>query len=105
MKKHKIKRICGNCKLFDPSHLECSVVILHEGQRLRLPVDAIDPCFYEGQYFDPTTKAVENFNEIKEVKFWVENAKGEKTDGNGVVRIEYPSEFFGDTTVQDIVGE
>ena len=33
-------------------------------------------------------------DEIKEVKFWVENEKGEKIDGNGIVKIEYPKGFF-----------
>jgi hypothetical protein len=100
MKKH-IDRICRNCKLFDPKRLECSVVILHEGQRLRLPVDATDVCFFEQEYFDPTTEAMENFNEIQEVKFWVEDEKGEKTDGNGVVKMEFPTNFFGNLEEED----
>ena len=96
-KKQKyIERICANCKLFNPHKSECSVVILHEGQRHRIPVDAEDECFFEGMYFDPTTKAMEDFaGDIQEVKFWVENEKGEKTDKNGAVKIEYPEGFFG----------
>jgi hypothetical protein len=90
----KIKHICGNCKLFDCKNNLCAVVILHEGQRVHLPVDAKDPCFYEQEYFDPTAKAMEDFNEIKEVQFWVENAKGEKTDGNGAVKVRYPEGFL-----------
>lgn len=95
--KNIIKKICGNCKLFDESKNQCSVVILHEGQRIKIPVSAEDSCFFEEGYFDPTTKAIESFSEeIKQVKFWVENEKGEKTNQNGTVKIEYPEGFFGD---------
>jgi len=88
-----IKRICGNCKLYDPSQNQCSVIVIHEGQKLNIPVDAEDDCFFEQEYFDPTTKAMENFNEIKEIKMWVEDEAGNKTSGNGVVKIEVPDEI------------
>lgn len=95
--KKQVERICNNCRLFNPKARECSVVILVEGNRHRIPVDAEDPCFFEGEYFDPTTKAMENFAEnIQEVKFWVENDKGEKTAGDGIVKMEYPEGFFGE---------
>ncbi len=95
-KNQSIKKICGNCKLFDAGKSQCSIVVLHEGERVRIPVEANDACFFEEEYFDPTTKALENFVEdLKEVKFWVENEKGEKTNENGVVKIEYPEGFFG----------
>jgi hypothetical protein len=91
----QINKICQNCRLFDPGTSTCSIVVLHEGERHRLPVLAEDPCFFEGEFFDPSTKAMENFVEdIKEVKFWVEDENGEKTDGDGVVKIEYPKGFF-----------
>lgn len=92
-----IARICKNCKLFDPNKSQCSVVILHEGQRIKLPMDPDDSCFFEEQYFDPTTKSLEDFaNEIQEVKFWVEDEHGKKTDKDGKVKVEYPIGFFGD---------
>lgn len=95
-KKKEIKRICQNCKLYNPETSECAIVVLHEGQRLRLPVLAHEPCFFEGMYFDPTTKAMEDFaDDIKQVRFWVEDDKGEKTDGNGVVKMEVPEGFLG----------
>ncbi len=95
MSKKFIKRICKNCKLFDPKQSECAVVVLHEGQRTKLPVIAEELCFFESQYFDPNTQSMENFTEnIEQVRFWVENEKGEKTDGNGVVKMEYPTTFF-----------
>jgi len=89
----KIERICRNCKLYNPEANHCSVIIIHEGAKLNLPVDADDPCFFEQEYFDPTTKAMEDFNEIKEIKAWVENEAGEKTDGDGVVKVEIPDEL------------
>ena len=105
MKKKPVERICKNCKLFDPENNLCGIVVLWEGERQHLPVDAEDPCFFEGQYFDPTTKSTESFAEdIQEVKFWTENEKGEKTDGDGTVKIEYPNGFFGGGSLKDIIG-
>lgn len=96
-KKKNIERICRNCKLYDSGRGECAVIVLHEGQRLHLPVLPNDSCFFEGQYFDPTTEAVDDFaGDLKEVKFWVENDKGQKTGGNGVVKMEYPEGFLGE---------
>lgn len=92
-----IQRICKNCKLFNPEKQECSVVILHEGSRLKLPVDPNDSCFFEDQYFDPITQTKEKFSgDVKEVKFWVENQDGSKIKGDGIVKIEYPEGFFGE---------
>lgn len=106
MKKKSIERICGNCKLYDPGQCHCAVVIIADelmerelgiqnGTRWHMPVDSKDKCVYEEKYFNPTTKATEDFNEIKEVKFWVENERGQKTDGRGTVKIQYPDGFFG----------
>ncbi len=95
-KKKPIERICGNCKLFQPNNRQCSVVILHQGTRLHIPVDPEDACFFEDPHFDPITNDVTDFvDEIKEVKFWVEDETGQKTDKNGTVKIEYPEGFFG----------
>jgi hypothetical protein len=104
-KRKNIERICKNCRLYNPDRGECSIVVLHEGQRLRLPVLENDPCFFEEEYFDPTTKAVEHFAEdIKQVRFWVENEKGDKTDGNGTVKMEYPDGFLGTGTEEMLQG-
>jgi hypothetical protein len=113
-KKKHIKRICGNCKLFDPQNCSCAVVVIADpamaealnilpGDRIHVPVDAEDNCIYEDQYFDPTTKAMEDFNEIQEVQFWVENQQGEKTDGNGVVKMRYPEGFFGKSNYDQLI--
>jgi len=97
MKKKHIERICKNCKLYSPKENHCSVVVLWEGERTHLPVNAQDTCFYEQGYFDPGTKSVESFSrDIQEVKFWVENEDGRKTNKDGVVKMEYPEGFFGE---------
>lgn len=91
----KIKEICKNCKLYDPKKSECLVIILHEGKRHKLPMLPDDNCFFTEKYFDPKTKSNEDFaDEIKQVKFWVEDKNGQKTNGNGSVKIEYPEGFF-----------
>lgn len=97
-KKHKhIDRICNNCKLYDPGTSTCSVVVLHEGNRYRLPVLPKDPCFFEKGVFDPKDEKFDDFaGDIKQVRFWVENEKGQKTDKDGTVKMEYPEGFFGD---------
>lgn len=104
MKNKKIEAVCKNCRLFDPVNNICKVVILHEGQKVNIPVDAEDPCFFEQQYYDPITKKIGDFNEVKQVKMWVEDDKGKKTNKNGTVKIEYPEGFFGELTIKDIVG-
>lgn len=105
MKKKTVYRICKNCKLFNPQENHCSIVILWEGEKQHLPVYPEDPCFFEGKYFDATTNSMESFAEdIQEVKLWTEDEKGEKTNGDGTVKIEYPEGFFGNTTIKDILG-
>jgi hypothetical protein len=95
-KKNKtVEPICKNCRLFDSHRSLCRVVILHEGQKTNLPVEANDLCFFEQPYFDPITHRRETLNEVKQVRFWVEGKDGKKTDGDGVVKMEYPEGFFG----------
>ena len=40
-----MERICGNCRLFDPKSKRCNIVVLCEGKRYKIPVDAGDYCF------------------------------------------------------------
>lgn len=95
-KKKQIEKICKNCKLFNPDSSTCSIVILHEGERLRLPVLENEPCFFEGEFFDEATNETSNFvDDVKEVKMWVEDENGKKTNKEGTVKIEYPDGFFG----------
>lgn len=91
-KKKTVERICGNCRIFNVKDKRCGVVILHEGEKVNIPVDAEDSCFFEEEYFDPITGKNENFNEIKEVKMWTEDKDGKKSD-QGIVKVEMPEEL------------
>lgn len=91
-KKKNIEKVCNNCRLFDSNNKLCKVVVLHEGQKINIPVDPSDSCFFEQDYFDPITNIKSDFNEIREIKVWVENEKGEKAD-HGTVKVEIPNEI------------
>jgi hypothetical protein len=98
-KKKPLERKCKNCRLYDSGKGHCSVIVLNEGQRFNLPVYPDDECFFEGEFSAINEEgAVETFKpDIQQVKLWVEDKKtGKKTDGNGIVKIEYPQGFFGD---------
>jgi len=97
---------CKNCRLFDPINHECQVLVLHEGEKYKLPVYPNDKCFFENTFiakkpvFNKKGECVgekeELFKpEVNEVKFWVEDEMGNKTRGDGVVKIQYPKGFFG----------
>ena len=87
-----LEKICKNCQLFNSTERRCSVVILHEGEKINIPVDAEDACFFEEPYFNPITRTNETFNDIKEIKMWVEDEHGNKSD-KGTVKIQYPLEL------------
>lgn len=95
--KKPLEHVCGTCRLFNPELKRCGVVILHEGEKYNLPVDAEDKCFFEQEFHNTETGEMENFNEIKEIRMWVENEKGEK-DSQGKVKIQIPIEldYFSD---------
>jgi hypothetical protein len=118
MKKKKIEHICGNCRLFDSANKRCKILVMLPAvnargetfvEKINLPVDAEDPCFFEQEvtatdtqvFADGTRSTTETFvpaDEIKEVKMWVEDPlTGEKTNKNGIVKIQYPDGFFGRT--------
>lgn len=82
-KKSKPKEICGNCLLYNNIKKECKVAILIEGKEHHMPVFPNDKCHME-----------ELGIEVQQVRWWVEDEKGEQIDGNGVVKIEYPEGFF-----------
>ena len=97
--KKKVKEICKNCKLFNAKESWCQIVVLHEGERHHLPVHPNDKCFFETEFLAANEEGeLETFKpEIKEVKFWVEDpVTGEKTDQDGIVKVQYPDGFFGD---------
>lgn len=76
---------CGNCLLYNRSEQTCGVAILMDGQKYHLPVDPEDKCHMD-----------ELGIQVQQVRWWVEDPKtGEKTDRDGIVKIEYPEGFFG----------
>ena len=90
LKKKKLKPICGNCRLFNEKTKRCSVVVLFEGQKINIPVDAEDACFFNTEFIAKDDKFKV---EINEIKIWTEDPKtGEKSE-NGIVKIEYPEEL------------
>ncbi len=97
-KKKKIEPICRNCRLFNPESSFCDVKILYKGEKINLPVDPEDKCFYEQEFFYENNKGnLESFKpEVQQVRWWTEDpVTGEKTAGDGRVKIEYPEGFFG----------
>lgn len=78
------KQICNNCLLFNRDKSTCKVAVLIDGNEYHLPVDPGDSCHLEALDI-----------EIKQVRWWVEDEKGNPTNGNGTVKIEYPNGFFG----------
>lgn len=81
----KIEPKCGNCLLYRGEKGECGVAVLIEGNTLHMPVDPEDRCHMDDLGI-----------EINQVRWWVEDKDtGEKTDGDGTVKIEYPEGFFG----------
>lgn len=98
MKKKKCEPKCGNCRLFDETNRRCGVIILNAGEKINLPVDVEDDCFFEQQFIaiDKDGKEDEFRPAVQQVKLWTENPQtGEKTDGDGIVKIQYPETFFG----------
>ena len=91
--------ICKNCRLFDSHQKRCAVIVIYDGEKYNLPVEANDPCFYENEFLALNEdNQIESFKpEVQQVKFWVEDpVTGAKTDKPGKVKIEYPEGFFGD---------
>jgi len=76
---------CKNCLLFNKSNETCNVAILINGQKYHMPVSAEDNCHMD-----------ELGIPVEQVRWWVEDPKtGKATDKDGVVKIEYPDNFFG----------
>lgn len=81
----KIEPTCGNCLLYRRDKGDCGVAVLIEGKTFHMPVEPKDHCHME-----------ELGVEIQQVRWWVENKEtGEKTDKEGLVKVEYPEGFFG----------
>jgi hypothetical protein len=82
--KKKIEPICKNCKLFDAKKGMCKVTVLYGGEKFNMPVFPEDKCHMDALGV-----------EVQEVRWWVEDESGNKTAGDGKVKIEYPVGFFG----------
>ena len=83
-KKKIIENICNNCLLYDRTGGKCKVAVLVDGQEYHMPVDPGDKCHFD-----------ELGIEIKQVRWWVEDENGSPTEQDGVVKMEYPADFFG----------
>lgn len=89
----EIEKICKNCQLYDRNKQVCRVIFLSHGQKINVPMEPDEPCFWlqeldvgEEVPFVPVT-------EIKQIRVWVEDPiTGEPTNGDGIVRIETPIE-------------
>ncbi len=79
-----IEKICNNCLLYNRAKGECKVACLIDGKEYHLPVFPGDKCHMDDLGI-----------EVKQVRWWVEGEDGKPTSGNGVVKIEYPEDFFG----------
>ena len=98
MKKKSPKPICKNCLAYDKYKQECKVVILHAGERFNMPMEPEDTCIFleETDILNPETGKVEKFTpDVQQVTFWcVDPVTGERSD-KGVIKMEYPEDFFG----------
>jgi hypothetical protein len=81
--KKPIEKICNNCMLYNRNNGTCKVAVLIEGKEYHMPVDPGDSCHLEALNI-----------EIKQVRWWVEDEKGNPTDGNGIVKMECPEDFY-----------
>jgi len=86
MKKKSVEPKCKNCLLYDRQKGVCKVAILVDGQQYHMPVFPEDHCHMD-----------ELGIPVEQVRWYVEDPKtGKPTDGKGIVKIEYPENFFGD---------
>jgi hypothetical protein len=84
--KKKLKKICGNCLLYDKEQGQCRVAILINGEQIHMPVSPNDKCHMD-----------ELGIPVEQVRWWVEDPHtGKPTTGSGTVKIEYPKGFFGE---------
>lgn len=93
-----IAKICKNCLIYDGKKGICKATILMEGERINLPMYPNDPCFFEEEIIikDENGKSLDRFTpQIQQVKWWVEDVNTGKKADKGVVKVEYPSNFFG----------
>lgn len=85
MSKKQLEPLCKNCLLYNHDKKECKVAILINGSEHHLPVLPNDRCHMD-----------ELGIPVQQVRWWVEDENGNKIDGNGIVKMEYPENFFGE---------
>ena len=84
-KRKDVEPKCKNCLLYDRTLGQCKVAILVGGKEYHMPVFPDDNCHMDELNIP-----------VQQVRWFVEDPKtGEPTDGDGVVKIEYPMGFFG----------
>jgi len=95
-KNKEVEKKCKNCLLYNIKNQYCSVLILHNGEKINLPTSPDDDCFFEQEFESVNENGIkENWKqEINQVRMWVEDENGNQAD-NGIVKIEYPEGFFG----------
>jgi len=86
-KKSKTEPKCKNCLLYDRTHGICKVAILINGEEIHLPVFPDDNCHMD-----------ELGIPVEQVRWWVEDPKTGKPADKGIVKIEYPENFFGENS-------
>lgn len=93
-KNTEIEHKCKNCLLYNQKENNCKVAILINGEEFHMPVSPQDNCHME-----------ELGIEVNEVKWWaVDPQTGQKSeDGKGIIKIEYPENFFGNDNVNNII--
>lgn len=95
--KKKKKQVCGNCTLYNKEKGTCRIVVLNEGQKMYVPVDPQDKCFF-GDKFTATNSEGEQeeilpADEVKQIRMWAEDPKTGKPANKGIVKIEYPKDL------------
>lgn len=84
-KLNTVEPICNNCLCYDRDRGRCKVAILIEGRQFHMPVDPGDRCHMDELQIP-----------VEQVRWWVEDKQGKKTNGPGKVKMEYPEGFFGE---------
>lgn len=84
MSDKKIKKTCGNCLLYNNEKKECKVSILINGEEFHMPVFINDKCHMDDLGIP-----------VQQVRWFVEDEDGKPSE-KGIVKIEYPIDFFGE---------
>lgn len=79
-----IAKKCKHCILHDKEKGICKVAFIVNGEQVNMPVFPEDNCHM-----------LELGLPVEQIRWWVEDPiTGQPTDGDGVVKMEYPEGFF-----------